>query len=79
MNDKKIFIGNLPFKVDEDSFKELYNSINIISVELLKIKDGRPSGFGIVTIGSEILEALIAINSTEIDGRLISATEYITY
>ena len=79
METKKIFIGNLPYSASEELFRELYNSIEIEKVELLKIEDGRPSGFGIIYTNSNITETLSAINGTEIDGRLISATEYLTY
>ncbi len=79
MSNKKVFIGNLPYSVEESSFKELFTSISFESIEFLKIEDGRPSGFAILTLNSSVDEAITTINSFEIDGRLISATQYLNY
>ncbi len=79
MENNKIFVGNLPFNITEELFKEQYLSVNIEKVDILKLEDGRPSGFAVVYVNSQTKEAIKEIDATEINGRLVSATEYICY
>jgi len=51
----KIYVGNLPFDVDDDKLRELFSSFGEIS-ESVVIKDkysGRSKGFGFVTISDD--------------------------
>ena len=79
MENHRIFIGNLPFSLCEESFFHQYSSVEINKIDILQLEDGRPSGFAIIYVNSDVKIAIKEIDGTEFGGRLISATEYIAY
>jgi RNA recognition motif-containing protein len=71
----KLYVGNLPFTVDENALKELFSRSG--TVESVKIVtdsyDGRSKGFGFVEMASdeEATSAIEALNGTDMGGRTI--------
>ena len=75
MDNKKLFVGNLPWSINNDSLRELFASVGEV-VEAMVITDrmsGRSKGFGFVTFATEeAAQAAIAqLNEKEIEGRKI--------
>ena len=75
MDNKKLFVGNLPWGLTNDSLRELFASVGEV-VEAMVITDrmsGRSKGFGFVTFATEeAAQAAIAqLNEKEIEGRKI--------
>jgi len=75
----KIYIGNLPWSVDDNKLKELFSEFGKVS-EAVVIKDkynGRSKGFGFVTFENEedAQKAISEMNEKEIDGRAIKVNE----
>ncbi len=75
----KLYVGNLPFGVDDEALKNLFSSFGEV-VEATIIKDkysGRSKGFGFVTIedskGAE--KAIAEMDGKEIQGREIKVNE----
>ena len=53
----KIYVGNLPFSVEESDLKELFSGYETEEVVLIKDKfNGRSKGFGFVTIPDDELQ-----------------------
>lgn len=75
MGNKKVFVGSLPWAVNNDSLKELFTPMGEI-VEAVVITDratGRSRGFGFVTFADEAAakKAVDEMNEKEIEGRKI--------
>jgi len=75
----KVYVGNLPFSVDDNSLKELFASYGEVS-EAVVIKDRisrRSKGFGFVTFADEASaqKAIQEMNGKEVDGREIKVNE----
>jgi len=75
VDNKKLFVGNLPWGLTNDSLRELFASVGEV-VEAMVITDrmsGRSKGFGFVTFATEeAAQAAIAqLNEKEIEGRKI--------
>jgi len=75
VDNKKLFVGNLPWSINNDSLRELFASVGEV-VEAMVITDrmsGRSKGFGFVTFATEeAAQAAIAqLNEKEIEGRKI--------
>ena len=75
MDNKKLFVGNLPWSINNDSLRDLFASVGEV-VEAMVITDrmsGRSKGFGFVTFATEeAAQAAIAqLNEKEIEGRKI--------
>lgn len=73
--ENKIFVGNLPFKVDDNELKEMFSQYGEIE-EAVVIKDKytrRSKGFGFVTFKDEdsAKKAVEELNEKEIQGRNI--------
>ena len=70
----KFYVGNLPFKAEQDSIKEIFAKHGtVVDVNIITDNGGRPKGFAFVTIkekdkGDEIIKQL---NGTELLGRKI--------
>ena len=69
----KVYVGNLPFTVDDDKLKELFSSYGEIE-EVTVIKDkfsGRSKGFGFVTFKDDesAKKAIAEMNDKEVEGR----------
>eukprot|EP00244_Chara_vulgaris_P007307 TRINITY_DN273_c0_g1_i2.p1 TRINITY_DN273_c0_g1~~TRINITY_DN273_c0_g1_i2.p1 ORF type:complete len:352 (+),score=67.15 TRINITY_DN273_c0_g1_i2:370-1425(+) len=71
----KLYVGNLPWKVDSESLAELFESVG--KVDLVEVvydrMTGRSRGFGFVTMGSleEAQRAIDQLNGTELEGRVL--------
>ncbi len=75
----KIYVGNLPFTVDDSALKELFTSYGEVS-EATVIKDkfsNRSKGFGFVTIDDEAAskKAIAEMHEKEIEGRKLTVNE----
>jgi len=74
----KLYIGNLPWSVDEEALKKLFASYNPEEVSLIKDKfNGRSKGFGFVTIADEEVakKAISEMNGKQVDGRDLKISE----
>ena len=74
----KIYVGNLPWSVDESKLKELFAPYDTEEITLIKDKfSGRSKGFGFVTFKNEAdgKKAISEINGKEIEGREIKLSE----
>ena len=74
----KIYVGNLPFSVDEEAFKALFTAFNPSEVTLIKDKfSGRSKGFGFVTIDddAEAQKAIAEFNGKDVEGRELKVSE----
>ena len=69
----KIYIGNLPFRVDENTLKELFAKIGEVqSVKIITdVTTGRSKGFGFIEMTSDedVEKAISALNGTMVMGR----------
>jgi len=76
---KKLFVGNLPYSVDEEGLRDLFAELGeIASASIVTDRDtGRSRGFGFVEISSdaEALAAIEALNGKEVDGRRLTVNE----
>ncbi len=74
----KIYVGNLPFTVDDNGLKELFASYGEIE-EANVITDkfsGRSKGFGFVTLPDEgAKKAISEMNDKEVEGRNLKVNE----
>jgi len=75
VDNKKLFVGNLPWGINNDSLRELFASVGEV-VEAMVITDrmsGRSKGFGFVTFATEeaAQAAIQQLNEKEIEGRKI--------
>lgn len=74
----KLYIGNLPFSVDEEGLKKLFAEYNPEEVSLIINKfSGRSKGFGFVTIADEEVakKAMADMNDKEVEGRKLKVNE----
>ena len=76
---KKLYVGNLPFSVNDDKLKEIFAEFGDIE-EATVIQDrqsGRSKGFGFVTFASDenADAALSAVNGKEVEGRQLKVSE----
>ena len=75
MDNKKLFIGNLPWSITSDALRDLFAQVGEV-VEAMVITDrmsGRSKGFGFVTFATEeaAQAAIQQMNEKEVDGRKI--------
>jgi len=75
----KVYVGNLPFSVDEDELRKLFSSYGEIS-EASLISDkfsGRSKGFGFVTFAKseDAKKAISEMNEKDIQGRPLKVSE----
>jgi RNA recognition motif-containing protein len=75
-----LYVGNLPFSVDETTLRELFeqNSRRVEEVKLITDRDtGRPRGFGFVEMGSgdDADSAIRELDGFEMDGRQLKVNE----
>lgn len=74
----KLYVGNLPWSVDEEGLKKLFAEYNPEEVTLIMNKfSGRSKGFGFVTIADEEVakKAMADMNDKEIEGRKLKINE----
>lgn len=74
MDKNKLFVGSLPWAVNNDSLRDLFASYGEI-VEAIVITDrdsGRSKGFGFVTFATEeAAQKALEMDGKEIEGRTI--------
>jgi RNA recognition motif-containing protein len=75
-----LYVGNLPFSVDESSLRSLFeqNERKVEEVKLITDREtGRPRGFGFVEMGSseDADKAIQELNGHELDGRQLNVNE----
>lgn len=79
MSNSKLYVGNLPFKANEDDLRAhfgQYGSVTDVYVAMDRMT-GRPRGFAFVTMGTPEESKLAAekLNGTEFDGRQLTVNE----
>lgn len=76
---KKIYVGNLPYSVRDDSLKSLFSQYGeVVSARVVVYADsGRSKGFGFVEMkeDSEAAAAIDALNGAELEGRALTVSE----
>jgi RNA recognition motif-containing protein len=76
---RKLYVGNLPYSVNEDQLRELFGQVGeIASVSIITDRDtGRSKGFGFVEMSSEeeAQEAIKRFNGYSIDNRSLTVNE----
>jgi cold-inducible RNA-binding protein len=74
MDKNKLFVGSLPWSINNDSLKELFSQYGEIS-EAIVITDrdtGRSKGFGFVTFtNEESAQKALEMSGKEVEGRPI--------
>lgn len=75
MNNKKLFVGSLPWGVDDAQLAQIFSQAGtVVSAQVVKDRDtGRSRGFGFVEMSTEE-EAQAAVNNlngSEVEGRKI--------
>ena len=76
----RLYVGNLPFSVDESSLRSLFeqNDRKVEEVKLITDRDtGRPRGFGFVEMDNseDADKAIQELNGYELDGRQLNVNE----
>lgn len=76
---KKLFVGNLPWSINDDRLKELFSKYSsVVSTAVILDKEtGRSRGFGFVEFSddAEADTAVSEMNQAEADGRQIVVNE----
>ena len=71
----KLFVGQLPFSVDNAGLKELFSQIGtVISATIISDREtGKSKGFGFVEMSTdeEAQKAITALHGTDVGGRKI--------
>lgn len=72
---KKLFIGSLPWAVDDDKLREFFSQAgNVVSAQVIKDREtGRSRGFGFVEMSTEeeAENAVKNLNGADMEGRKI--------
>lgn len=75
MNNKKLFVGSLPWEVDDAKLAQIFAQAGtVVSAQVVKDRDtGRSRGFGFVEMSTdeEAQNAVNNLNGTDVDGRKI--------
>lgn len=75
MNNKKLFVGSLPWEVDDAKLAEIFSQAGtVVSAQVVKDRDtGRSRGFGFVEMSTdeEAQAAVKNLNGTDVEGRKI--------
>ncbi len=77
---KKLYVGNLPFTMNEEGLKTLFSDGGWDTEEVVVISDrdtGRSRGFGFVTLvnDDDASEAIAQLNESDIGDRKIVVNE----
>jgi len=75
---KKIYVGNLPWSVDDDSLRELFADVGAVhSATVVKDRDtGRSRGFGFVEMDDgDADQAISRLNGHSVDSRELRVNE----
>ena len=76
----RLYVGNLPFSVEESALRSLFeqNERTVEEIKLITDRDtGRPRGFGFVEMGNseDADKAIQELNGYEMDGRQLNVNE----
>jgi len=74
----KLYVGNLPWSIDQNGLKKLFSSYDVEEATLITDKySGRSKGFGFVTIADDedAKKAVSEMHQKEIDGRPLTVSE----
>ena len=74
----KLYVGNLPWSVDDAALKELFSAFTVEEATVIKDKySGRSKGFGFVTISDDeqAKKAIAEVNGKEVEGRELKISE----
>jgi len=75
LNNKKLFVGSLPWGVDDAQMAQIFSQAgNVVSAQVVKDREsGRSRGFGFVEMSTdeEAQNAVKNLNGTDVDGRKI--------
>ena len=76
----RLYVGNLPFSVDETTLRSLFeqNDRTVEEVKLITDRDtGRPRGFGFIEMANseQADSAIPELNGYELDGRPLTVNE----
>jgi RNA recognition motif-containing protein len=74
----KLYVGNLPFTVTEDTVRALFSPHGAVEkLALINDRDtGRPRGFGFVEMSNaDAARATLALNGTDCEGRALKVSE----
>ncbi len=76
---KKLFVGSLPWAVNDEGLKKAFSSYGkvISATVVVDRRSGRSKGFGFVEMenDSEAKAAIDALNNSELEGRNIVVNE----
>jgi len=75
-----LYVGNLPFSVEESALQSLFeqNERTVVEVKLITDREtGRPRGFGFVEMGSadDADKAIQELDGYQLDGRALKVNE----
>jgi RNA recognition motif-containing protein len=75
VNNKNLFVGSLPWAVDDAKLSEVFSAFGtVVSAQIIKDRDtGRSKGFGFVEMSTEeeASAAIAKLNESEMEGRKI--------
>ncbi len=75
MNNKKLFVGSLPWSVDDAGLAQIFAQAGtVVSAQVVKDREtGRSRGFGFVEMSTdeEANNAVSNLNGTDVEGRKI--------
>jgi len=74
MDKNKIFVGSLPWSINNDSLKELFSQYGEVTeaVVIMDRETQRSKGFGFVTFSTpESAQKALEMSGKEVDGRAI--------
>lgn len=74
----KLYVGNLPWSIDDEGLKKLFEGYEVEEATLIKDKySGRSKGFGFVTIADDesAKKAVSEFNGKDIEGRELKVSE----
>lgn len=76
---KKLYVGNLPYSVTEDSLKTAFEKCGTVdsAVVIMDRETGRSKGFGFVEMGTEeeASSAITEMNGVDMEGRALRVNE----
>ncbi len=74
----KLYVGNLPFSVDSEGLKKIFEGFEVKEATLIQDKfSGRSKGFGFVTIEDDeaAKKAITDLNGKDFEGRELKISE----
>ncbi|HYN42352.1 MAG TPA: RNA-binding protein [Thermoanaerobaculia bacterium] len=74
----KLYVGNLPYAVDEGRLRELFGAFGapLSTTIVIDRASGRSKGYGFVEMsGEDALKAVAALNQSQLEGRTIWVNE----